>query len=118
MYSNNGSGVRFVFVYILEAHAVDEWPVSATNTIISQHKNMQERVDAANFFLDQYPLHAQIEFYLDNEDNDFNTVYASWPFRYWIINDGKIALKAMPDGDMMSLKDLTSWLMQYVNATN
>lgn len=113
--SRYGTQVRIVFVYILEAHAKDEWYVSSINEELSQHKSTSDRVEAANVFTAKYPLHAQIELVLDNEDNDFNETYSSWPFRYWMIDcDGKIALKCMPVGDKVSLDCLENRLsMQF-----
>lgn len=103
--------IRTVFVYILEAHAVDEWHVRSINTELAQHRTLLDRHAAAMLFLERYPLCSHIELLLDNEDNGFNSTYSSWPFRYWIIDEkGFIAVKAMPVGDKLTLKPLEQWL--------
>ena len=100
-----------VFVYILEAHATDEWFVASINEELPQHKSLTDRVQAAQLFVEKYPLHDGIELVLDNEQNDFNETYSSWPFRYWMLDaDGRIALKCMPEGDAVSLDALQRWL--------
>eukprot|EP01032_Pedospumella_encystans_P022707 gene22707-25721_t len=44
--ANNASISAFAFVYILEAHAQDEWPVPCECTDVSQHQTMQDRAQA------------------------------------------------------------------------
>ncbi len=105
------SQVQTIFVYILEAHATDEWYVASINEVVAQHKCLEDRKQAAKLFLQQYPLHKSMRLLLDNEENVFNGTYSSWPFRYWIVEtDGRIALKAMPEGDQLTLDALVSWL--------
>lgn len=99
----------FSFVYIMEAHAVDEWPVRCNYQDIRQHKTLQERADAAKILQTEFPLHPQMFLYLDNIRDEFNSAYASWPFRYWVIRDGKVALKLMPEGDQVSMNHLKAW---------
>ena len=109
--------VQFVFVYILEAHAVDEWPISGVNDSINQHATLDERISAAEKLIDTYPFDENIRIMLDNMDNAFNTAYSSWPTRYWIIGtNGKIVVKMMPDAvdNTISLCELQSWLSQNV----
>jgi len=95
-------GVQVALVYILEAHASDEWPIRDTSTTFEQHKCLDDRREAAEFTIRQYPCLRDAEYFgdnifLDNESNDFNTKYASWPLRYWILHHGKVAFKAMPE---------------------
>ena len=42
-----------MFVYILEAHAVDVWTMLAVNENIKQHKSVEERHRAACIFLNE-----------------------------------------------------------------
>lgn len=99
----------FAFVYILEAHAIDEWPVRSTNADLKQHRSLADRAAAAKRLVVEYPLHPQLHLLLDNEQNEFNSTYSSWPFRYWVIRDGQVAVKMMPDGDQVSLALLKEW---------
>lgn len=102
--------VKFVFIYILEAHAIDEWPIAGINEILLQHRTLQDRAKAATLFMQTYPLDSSIELLLDNEFNDFNQTYPSWPFRYWVVQNNLIAVKAMPETDSASLKQLYNFL--------
>ena len=102
------TSVQFIFVYILEAHANDEWRVDSINTEVSQHKNLSDRADAAQKFIEKFPLHKNICLVLDNEQNEFNTLCSSWPFRYWILNSdntlrAKMMIKNVDDVDLDAL---------------
>jgi hypothetical protein len=99
----------FAFVYILEAHAVDEWPVRCTNADLRQHKSLSDRANAAKRLVAEYPLHPKLHLLLDNEANEFNNTYASWPFRYWVVQDGVVRVKMMPNGDKVTLTALQDW---------
>lgn len=115
MVASYGSQVTFIFIYILEAHAIDEWRVNSINTEVAQHKNIQDRAEAARKFLSEFPLHEDMTFVLDNETNEFNEVYSSWPFRYWIIDSNntlraKMMFKNIDEADM---DPLTSFLGMY-----
>jgi len=44
-------GVRFALVYIMEAHALDEWPILDTKRGLCQHTTLDERAAAAEFTL-------------------------------------------------------------------
>jgi hypothetical protein len=103
-------GVKFVFVYIAEAHAVDEWPVLSVNDSFRQHVTLGDRYSAALAFLNTFPLSRNFDVILDNPENEFNLSYSSWPTRYWAIRRGKVAVKMMPDIDRISLDALSDWL--------
>ena len=66
----------FAFVYIQEAHAVDEWPVRSINADVRQHRSLEDRTAAARRLQAEFPLHAQMHLLLDNEHNDFNCTYS------------------------------------------
>jgi hypothetical protein len=106
--------VDFVFIYILEAHATDEWPVAGINDSIAQHKTCADRAAAAVFYRTQYHVHEAATFLLDSEDNAFNRAYSSWPTRYWTIDRGRVAVKMMPEpGDnTITLNALSDWLKE------
>jgi hypothetical protein len=97
-------------MYIAEAHATDEWPVLSVNPDIRQHQTALDRHEATVKYLNTFPLSTNYEILLDNESNEFNNSYSSWPTRYWIIMNGKVCLKMMPDVDKISLDDLKRWL--------
>lgn len=101
---------QFAFVYIMEAHAIDEWPVPCNNADIKQHKSLTDRAAAAKRLMAEFPLNDHIHLVLDNEQDEFNCTYSSWPFRYWVIVDGVIRLKLMPVVDQVSMDPLVDWL--------
>jgi hypothetical protein len=70
--------VDFVFVYILEAHAADEWPIKELAEEIPQHRSVQDRIDCAHRFLAEYSMHSGIRVAIDNEDDAFVNQYSSW----------------------------------------
>jgi hypothetical protein len=113
--SGGGGGVRFLFVYILEAHAADEWPIQELppGQEIYQHRGPGDRLRAARRFLSLHPLHAGIALSVDNAMDDFVHLYASWPFRCWVLQGGTVRLKSMPVGDSVSLDALRQWLADY-----
>ena len=45
-----GHAVDFLFVYVMEAHAADEWPLGLLRSSIPQHRSMDERCSAARKF--------------------------------------------------------------------
>ena len=55
-----------------------------------------------------------IPFYVDGMDNDFNAKYASWPFRFWVLNRDSVELKAMTVNSCYDLKDLERFLANMV----
>jgi len=105
MYSDK---FRFVGVYIEEAHAVDEWPISEAPRDIRQHQSLKERLAACNHLLSENEswLGEEFSFYLDSMDNSFNIRYRSWPFRFWIVSKDRVLFKAMPTNSSYDLRDL------------
>jgi hypothetical protein len=45
-----GHAVDFLFVYVMEAHAADEWPLGLLRSTTPQHRNIDERCSAARSF--------------------------------------------------------------------
>jgi len=73
-------------VYISEAHADDEWPIS--NEIkISQTRTVQERIAV----IEKHLKDRKFNVYVDNvTSNNFESVYAGWPERGFVIVNRKI----------------------------
>lgn len=109
-------------VYILEAHASNEWPINnlpPNVEYLNQHITLEDRQNAAKLFQNTYGelLHPKMKFYLDSPTNEFNTIYPSWPFRVWIINKHKkIELKGMANADIgytVNLFQIRRWIHNY-----
>jgi len=99
-------------VYIAEAHAVDEWPVALLDKDFEQHKSLEDRLQAAREFKADHEIAAPLatEIYADTIGNDFNESYSSWPFRFWVIEQGAVGFKAMPQHSTYDLQTLEDWL--------
>lgn len=107
-------GYAFVIVYILEAHAVDEWPVSQTPRDVRQHRNLSDRLVAARDFLQEGFVPAGISLFADGDGNPFNEAYKSWPFRFWAITKdcqgkARVAFKPMPTNATYDVEELERW---------
>jgi len=137
--STVGGRCQFACVYILEAHACDEWPVQMADREVPQHKSLEDRLSAARAFYEEGHLTSQyLPLYADDSNNSFNATYASWPFRFWVIlpsgdrhhhevekrssagnhfeekaPKARIALKAMPKDASYDLNELEVWLENY-----
>jgi len=100
----------FLGVYITEAHAADEWPVGKTISFCTQPKVLSDRIGLARKFVNDQ----QIEFpmVVDTMDNQFDEKFASWPLRFYIVQNGKLVFKAQPNLEEFSYdpKDLSLWL--------
>jgi len=90
LYEDNKAMADFLTVYILEAHAVDEWPISSaryspkgTPVSFAQHKEIRERHDAAQQFVTDFNY--CIPMVLDTMDDEFQKAYAPWPIRIYIV---------------------------------
>jgi len=112
MYSNK---INFQFVYILEAHAQDEWPICSSRWCPSrnpvkynQTKTKEDRIAVAKDFIKEFNL--TIPLILDNMDNSFEKTYSSWPVRIFIIQNGILTYKAQPSEKMLELEDLITLL--------
>jgi len=84
----------FLCVYIVEAHAIDEWPVGDPLKV-SQPLTTSERVGVARAFVNGY--HFQLPMLVDTIDNCYSETFAAWPIRFFVVENGKILFKAQPD---------------------
>ena len=110
--------VRFVAIYIQEAHAKDEWPISEAPREFRQHRGIGERLAAARAFIEDYKMPPQVAWYCDTMDDNFNKAYASWPFRFWVLEPATddaphtVAFKPMPKNASYDLSELDTHLRQ------
>jgi hypothetical protein len=102
---------RFRAVYIQEAHAVDEWPISEAPRDFRQHQCIEERVAAARTFQQDFPL--PLDWLVDDMSNSFNSTYASWPFRFWVLKKDSVLFKPTPKNASYDLTELDKFLKRY-----
>lgn len=86
--------VDFLTVYIVEAHAIDEWPVGDPLKI-TQPISTIERCGLARSFAQSYNL--QVPMLVDDIDNNFSEDWASWPVRFYVVHNNTLVFKAHPD---------------------
>jgi len=108
----------FLTVYISEAHAQDEWKLGRPDGVcVNQHKNLEERILAAKNFVGDfnYPSDSEntsMTIVVDSWDNDFDSTFAVWPERAFIIDGGRLSYisKPAPDGSIDWEKEVQHWL--------
>lgn len=113
----HSDAIIFSLIYIAEAHATDEWPIGelpAGLTELRQHVSIEDRRQAAAQLLEEYKdvIHPRMDIKLDELTNEFNRCYSSWPFRVWIVDNGKIVFKGLPteDGDNLDYASLRRYI--------
>jgi len=88
-----GHVANFLGVYISEAHAMDEWPLGKI-VCLNQPKTMEERLKVAKDFKEKYGW--KLPLLVDLMDNNFDAKYASWPERFYVIENGRMELIGTP----------------------
>jgi len=111
--SHAPNGIRFLAIYIAEAHARDQWPVGKTISCVDQPTTLEQRLKNAQEF--QKNFNFQMPMLVDNMNNSFHHTYGSWPFRFFVISDGKLILKAEPQQEIFSynVNEIDHWIDNY-----
>jgi len=79
----------FVCIYIIEAHAADEWPIrTKTELCIKQPQTLNERCLLAKSLINDYKF--AVPLYVDTMENHFEQTYAAWPLRAFIVQNNHI----------------------------
>jgi len=106
---------NFLCVYIAEAHAQDEWPISScrfnNGTVVSynQHKTVEERIAAASDFVAKFDF--ELPVVVDDISNPFERGYAPWPIRFFVLQKGKVEYIAEPKNCSYDISHLRLWLL-------
>ena len=103
--------VNFVIVYCQEAHAIDEWPIGSKYEIM-QHKVLKDRFDVAKLFIADFEYSGKV--LIDKMDNEFQTVYSSWPTKYYLIKNSKIEYTSHPKNATFTFDDVISRLDELI----
>jgi hypothetical protein len=93
------SPIPVVFVYVAEAHALDDWPLMSrlgTRTgkpaiVERQHQTNANRLEAAQAFAEMYaPLVKSVTLLVDDleEGEVFSKTLNPWPARFYLLKDG------------------------------
>jgi len=126
-----GDLVRFVCVYVMEAHASDQWPLG-NHSKYPQHKTIEDRINVALQFQQDFQYRAEL--YVDTIENTFNNLYSVWPERGFVVevatttiqkskssstgeNPGKRHIRYISDpqldGSIDWLTGITHWLENF-----
>ena len=114
MYKRYGGRVRFLTVYIKEAHPLDEWQMDSNvkeSVCYPQPTTLVQRVAIANDFVKRFSY--RIPLVVDDLDNRANALYAGWPERFYILDEkGVIVYKGKPGPFGYHPEEVESWLAQ------
>lgn len=107
------NGIKFVAIYIAEAHSKDEWPVGETISCVRQPKTFEERLENAQKFKKNFNF--EMPMLVDDMNNTFHNTYGSWPFRFYVIFNGELILKAEPDSEAFTydLNEIDKWITNF-----
>jgi hypothetical protein len=87
-----------VFVYVAEAHPVDEWQMEANEeegVLVRQHTTLAERLAAAREGAARMSL--TMPLLVDGMDDAVSAAFAAWPERIFVVGvDGRIAFAGEP----------------------
>jgi len=98
----------FITIYLCEAHAVNQWPLGRF-VVVEQHKAIKDRKEVATAFVEKTGY--KIKMYVDSMENTFMNTFWAHPERFFIIDDGKLMLKAQPTDDGYYIfEDINSYL--------
>ncbi|CAF0965811.1 unnamed protein product [Adineta steineri] len=105
-------------IYIAEAHARDQWPAGKTISCVDQPTTLEQRLDNARQFNNKYNF--EMPMLVDSMNNTFHTTYGSWPFRFYVINNGKLVFKAEPGETTYSydMDELDAWIASFYQEKN
>jgi len=74
--------INFLLVYIAEAHANDVWPLGK-HVDLPSHQTINDRQKAAMILVNKFGC--KVPILLDTMEDQFDTKFAVWPERYYIV---------------------------------
>jgi len=89
MYKRYGKQARFLTIYIKEAHPTDEWQMDVNekqSVCYPQPRTTEARIVIAADFVERF--HYDIPLLVDPIENPANQIYAGWPERIYIVDEG------------------------------
>jgi hypothetical protein len=112
MYREYGDRARFLTVYIKEAHPEDEWQMDSNekeDVCYPQPRTLAQRVAIANDFAKRF--HYDVPLAVDRMDDRANQLYAGWPERFYIVDEGgTIVFKGKPGPFGFHPEEVEAWL--------
>jgi Iodothyronine deiodinase len=112
MHHKYGDRVRFLTLYIKEAHPIDEWQMDSNvkeDVCYPQPTTTAQRLRIAKDFARRFRY--DIPMVVDPIENPANAVYAGWPERFYILDEqGVIVYKGKPGPFGYHPEEVESWL--------
>ena len=113
MQTRYGAHADFVTLYIKEAHPTDEWQMDSNeeeDVCYPQPRTTEQRLAIARDFRERHKY--AIPLLVDPIENEANALYAGWPERLYVIENGVIAYKGGPGPFEFKPEELEAWLAQ------
>ena len=111
MRNRYGAQADFVTLYIKEAHPTDEWQMESNekdDVCYPQPRTTAARLAIAKDFAERFKY--DIPLLVDPIENEANALYAGWPERLYVIEDGVIVYKGGPGPFEFKPEELEAWL--------
>jgi hypothetical protein len=109
MFERFSEKINIILIYISEAHAADEWPVSNINKT-PQHKSIQDRITACR----EVKLPNGLKIYCDSlEERNFESTYSAWPERALLV-EGNV-LKYISQREVDGVDDWKTEVIHYLS---
>ena len=113
LYTQHSDHVKFLVIYIREAHPIDGWDMGSAYRI-NDPQTIEERRKVAGMC--ETGLQYGIRTYVDEMDDAVMAAYAAWPERLYLVGqDGRVAYAGGPGpfGFMLAeLKNVISLLKE------
>lgn len=107
---SSAENVRFLCVYLREAHASDVWPINGPE--VSEPRSTEERISVAGRF--QLACQLNWPMAVDGVEDPFLKAYSPWPFRMYVLHDNILAHKTQPSRGTHHTDRVEELLRQFV----
>jgi len=111
IYEKFKNHAKFICVYIVEAHPLDEWNLYAP-VCFNQPKTLEERIKIAQDYGKETNLAMPIV--VDLMTNATEKLYSAWPERLYVVHNGKIAHKGGKGPRGYHPEEAEEWLQNYL----
>ena len=101
--------IRFLCVYIREAHATDVWPIDGPQ--VWEPRTTARRVQTALDFQRSSDLSWPIA--VDTIEDAFLREFSPWPFRFYVFRGDRLELKSSPVDGTHSFDEVEEALRRF-----
>jgi hypothetical protein len=118
-----GAGGKVVAVYIEEAHAVDEWPISSSRfngdrgvVSVEQPTTDQQRLELAGKFVRDFGMKTPM--LVDSVQNRLQNELGAWPLGVYVFSDGMLAYAGAPQNCTVAIAPAREVALRLLGATS